>query len=194
MPADYMGAPETVQASLDSQRPRTPDLAAMNACFRRRAVAALLFLGIFALPRASSAGELAAFAAWGRPGEAWGMGFGGSFTLYFFNIVGVELEGARQPIAVGDARMITISGRALVAPSSGRFVPYGGLSIGGYNQSSGSNLIQYDWGTLSGAFLGLKLKLPAGLIAKGEYDWIHLSGQPLIPMDARYSLAAGISF
>jgi hypothetical protein len=87
--------------------------------------------------------------------------------------------------------MLTGSGRAFLAPPIGRFVPYGGLSVGVYRQTLGS---QDQNGTMTGAFLGLRIRLPAGLLIKGEYEWVHLPDDALIPMDHRYYGGVGIRF
>jgi len=143
------------------------------------------------LPRPSSAAELAVFVSGARPGSEWGRGVGGSFTFTVLNLVGLELEGARQGGDVADSSMVSVSGRAFLAPTIGRLVPYGGVSVGAYRQKRGA---LDDWGTLEGAFLGAKLKLPLGVIVKAEYQRLVLPSAALIPMDARYYGGVGISF
>lgn len=158
---------------------------------RRLAAIPLLFLGLSALPRTSTAAEIAVFVSGARQGADWGAGAGGSFTFVLLNLVGLEVEGARQKGDNPDSSMFSISGRAFLGPTIGRLVPYAGLSVGVYRQSLRT---QDDWGTASGAFLGLKLKLPLGVIAKAEYQRVSLPDAALIPMDARYYVGAGLSF
>ena len=158
---------------------------------KRFAAIPILLLALSALPRGSSAAELAVFVSGARQGSDWGGGVGGSFTFVLLNLVGLEVEGARQKGDVPDSSMFSVSGRAFLGPSIGRLVPYGGLSVGVYRQSLGG---LDDWGTASGAFLGLKVKLPLGVVAKAEYQRISLPTAALIPMEARYYVGAGISF
>ncbi len=158
-----------------------------------RAVRALLVAGALLLAgRPGGAAELAAFVSGATPGANWsGTGFGVSLTITLLNLVGVELEGARQGGPVTDSNMLSASGRAFLAPPIGRFVPYGGLAIGAYRQTLGS---RDQWGTMGGIFVGAKIKLPLGFLIKGEYEWVRLPTDALIPMDARYYGGVGISF
>ena len=50
-----------------------------------------------------------------------------------------------------------------------------------------------DTGILHCFVLGAKLKLGL-LVVRGDYRSIKLGGDPLLPMDKRFSLGAGISF
>ena len=158
---------------------------------RRVRAIPLLLLVLCALPRTARPAELAVFVSGAHEGTDWGGGVGGSFTFVLLNLVGLEVEGARQAGDIPDSSMVSVSGRAFLGPSIGRFVLYGGLSVGVYRQTLGP---LDDWGTASGAFLGLKLKLPLGVVVKTEYQRVSLPDAALIPMKARYSLGAGISF
>jgi hypothetical protein len=161
-------------------------------CRFRRAVRALLVATVLLACRPAGAAELAAFVSGASPGSNWsGTGFGVSLTITLLNLVGVELEGARQGGVVTDSNMLSASGRAFLAPPIGRFVPYGGLAVGAYRQTLGS---RDQWGTVSGVFVGARIKLPLGLLIKGEYEWVHLPDNALMKMDGRYYGGVGISF
>src|SRR5258708_5103203 len=80
---------------------------------------------------------------------------------------------------------------AITPPPLGPFVPYGGLGVGAYKQ----NLASHDqWGTVSGVFVGARIKLPLGILIKGEYEWVTLPNDALMKMDGRYYGGVGISF
>jgi hypothetical protein len=152
----------------------------------------LLALGVLlVLPPPSRAAELAAFVSGAYPAASWGRGFGGSLTITVFNLVGLEAEVARQGGEATDSSMWTVSGRAYVGPSFGRWVPYLGLSTGFYHQSVG-NL--GDSGRIGGVFFGTKFKLPLGVIVKAEYQWVDLPSAVPLKMDGRYYLGAGLGF
>jgi hypothetical protein len=151
----------------------------------------LVVCALVLAPQPGGAAELAAFVSGATPGANWSGGFGGSLTITLLNLVGLELEGSRQGGALTDSSMVRGAGRAFLAPPIGRFVPYGGLSIGAYRQSLGP---QSQTGTVSGVFIGARIKLPLGLLVKGEYEWVHLPSDALIPMDARIYGGVGISF
>ena len=51
-----------------------------------------------------------------------------------------------------------------------------------------------DQGTYGLVFAGAKLKFPFGLVIRGEYQWITMPSDVLLPLDNRYLLAAGLSF
>jgi hypothetical protein len=157
-----------------------------------RAVRALLVAALLLACRPGGAAELAAFVSGATPGPNWsGGGFGVSLTITLLNLVGLELEGARQGGVATDSSMLSASGRAFLAPPIGRFVPYGGLAVGAYKQTLGSH---DQWGTVSGVFVGARIKLPLGLLIKGEYEWVNLPNDALMKMDGRYYGGVGISF
>jgi Outer membrane protein beta-barrel domain len=153
------------------------------------AVLASCFLAFGA--RSSSAAELTGFISGAKPGELWGSGVGGAFGITLFNLVGLEFEGAWQGGQTAASDMWSASGRVYVGPTFQRFVPYVGISTGLYRQSLRS---ASDTGAARGVFVGLKFKLPVGLIVKAEYQRIHLPDDALIPVDGKYLLGAGLSF
>src|SRR5262249_17799997 len=143
------------------------------------------------VPSTAEAADLGVFVSGADPSAFWSPGFGGHLGLTPFNIVGLEIEGAKQNGEVADSSMFSLSGRAFLAPSFGRFVPYGGLSIGGFRETLGN---QDDWKRRSSVFVGAKLKFPLGLTFRGEYEWVDVSNEALIPMDHRYYGGVGFSF
>jgi len=159
----------------------------------RRAVLPLLALAALALsvPAPSEGAEITAFATGGKPGETWNTGFGGMLTITLFNIVHGEIEGAWQGSALPGTSIGTLAGKAYLGPSIGRFVPYVGIGAGGYRESLPT---QSDQGTIGLVFAGAKLKFPFGLVIRGEYQWVTLPHEVLVPLDARYLVAAGLSF
>jgi hypothetical protein len=164
---------------------------ALTVLFCRLLAPLIVVCASLRLPPAASAAELTAFIAGARPGETWGTGFGGSFAITLFDVGGVEIEAARQRGAVAEASMISLSGRVFVAPPVGRFVPYGGLAAGFYRQKLES---QDDWGVVKGAFIGVRFKVALSFQLRGEYEWLDLPAEALLPMDARYSLGATLRF
>jgi len=151
----------------------------------------LLAGGFFLLPRGAAAAEITAFASGANPGPFWARGFGGSLAITLFDVGGVEVEGARQGGDVPDSSMLSFSGRAFLAPPTGRLIPYGGLAAGVYRQKLGSD---DDWGTVKGIFVGVKFKVGLSFQVRGEYEWISLPDKALLPMEGRYSLGATLRF
>jgi hypothetical protein len=142
-------------------------------------------------PRPSQAIEATVFVSGASPSELWGGGFGGALALGLFDVAALELEGTKQSLEGGGSGIVTLSGRAMLAPPIGRIVPYMGLSAGGRRESAFS---QSDWGTMTGVFVGVKLKVTLGLRLRAEYQWIHLPEDALIPLDKRYSAGIGLAF
>ena len=164
----------------------------MRPSFRVAWPTPFLFLAFLAWPASSAtAAEVTLFVSGASPGLAWKGGVGGAFAITLFNLGGVEAEGAHQAGEVLDSGLVTVSGRVFIAPAFGRVVPYAGLSVGAYRATLGS---EDDWGTLSGVFVGAKLKLPVGLVLRAEYQRTHFPADALIPMDARFSAGVGLSF
>lgn len=163
-----------------------------QAAFRVRWGAVLLLLALAATSTTpAGAAEATLFLSGASPGIVWKGGVGGAFAITLFNIAGVEVEGAHQGGEIEGSGILTASGRIFVAPPIGRVVPYGGLSVGTYRSTLGSD---DDWGTMSGVFVGAKLKLPLGLVLRGEYQWTHFPDAVLVPMEARYYAGVGLHF
>jgi len=156
------------------------------------AFTAPICLAVAALaPSTAKAADIGVFVSGADPSAFWSHGFGGYLGITLFNVVGLEIEGAKQNGEVADSSMFSLSGRAFLAPSFGRLVPYGGLSFGGFRESLGD---QDDWKRRTSVFVGAKLKFPLGLTFRGEYEWVDVSNDSLIPMDHRYYGGVGFSF
>jgi hypothetical protein len=151
----------------------------------------MAFAASVLLPGPAQALEATIFVSGASPSNLWGSGAGGALSIGLFDIGAVEIEGARQSLDEGTTGMASFSGRAMLAPTFGRIVPYAGLSTGVRREKTAS---ASDWGTVSGVFVGAKLKLPIGLRLRAEYQWIHLPDDALVPMDKRYSAGLGLAF
>jgi hypothetical protein len=166
----------------------------MNPSIHLRRVgrsAALLGLLLAAAATESRAAEITAFATGAEPGATWKTGYGGMLTITLFNFVGGELEGAYQGSDFADTSIASGAAKAYLGPSIGRFVPYAGLGAGAYRESLPG---RSDQGTYGLVFAGAKLKFPFGLVVRGEYQWITMPSDVLVPLDNRYLFAAGLSF
>lgn len=152
----------------------------------------MLSLGIL-LPtgRRAEGGDAMVFLALPSPREEWKTGYGASLSSTWFRVLNFEAEAARTPAELVGGTMTSFTGSALLAPPLGILVPYGGLGVGVFRQTLGT---QSDTGTLKCLVLGAKLKLGPLLIVKGEYRRFDLSGEPLLAMDRRVSVGAGLSF
>ncbi|MCG6925574.1 MAG: porin family protein [Acidobacteria bacterium] len=152
----------------------------------------LLLAGLLAASaRPAAPAEVTAFVSGASPGEVWATGYGGMLTITLFNIVGGEIEGGWQGAELPSTSLFTLSAKAYVGPSFGRFVPYGGLGAGVYRESlPGSS----DTGTLGLVFVGAKLKFPFGLVLRGEYQWVDLPLATPVDLDHRYFFGLGLGF
>ena len=153
-----------------------PSCSSSCACFRARA---------------ASPAEISAFVTGGDAGRGWKTGYGGMLTITLFNFVGGELEGAYQGSELAETSVVSGAAKAYLGPSIGRFVPYAGLGAGAYRESLPG---RSDQGTYGLVFVGAKLKFPFGLVVRGEYQWIDLPDDVLLPLDNRYLFAVGLSF
>jgi hypothetical protein len=159
---------------------------------RHALVAAAVVAASLLLPSASRAAEISGMVTGAEPGALWGTGYGGALTITLFNVVHGEVEGIHQSGELLDeGSMWTLSGKAYLGPSIGRFVPYAGLGAGVYLQSLPGD---DDEGTLGSVFVGAKLKFPFGLVLRGEYQWIDLPDLAPKQLDDRYLFAVGLSF
>jgi hypothetical protein len=142
------------------------------------------------LSRPASAGDVTVFVTIPSPTDQWDRGYGAALTSTWFQAVNLEGEAARMPGELGDSHMTSFTASALLAPPLGPVVPFGGVGIGIYRQTVGT---ESDTGVVRCFVAGLKLKLGLAVV-KGEYRSISLSGEPLMEMDHRISVGAGISF
>ena len=153
-----------------------------------------LLLGLAALGapgRPAEAGDAMVFAALASPREDWKTGYGASLSSTWFKVLNFEAEAGRTSAETVGGTMTAFTGSALIAPPVGILIPYGGVGVGVFRQTLGGDS---DTGTLKCLVLGAKLKLGPLLIVKGEYRRFDLSGEPLLPMDKRISVGAGLSF
>ena len=159
----------------------------------RLGVLPLLFLAaLAALPgRSASGAEITAFATGGKPGDVWNTGYGGMLTITLFGFAHGEIEGCWQGSALADTSVSSLAAKAYFGPSIGSFVPYIGLGAGVYRESLPA---KSDQGTSGMVFAGAKLKFPFGLVVRGEYQWLTLPDEVLLPLDNRYLVAFGLSF
>ena len=138
----------------------------------------------------ASAAEITAFLSKATPDDDCASGVGGAFSIGLLSIVHFEGEFCRQSMEIEGGQMYTLTGSVLIAPPTGKIVPYGGLGIGGFRQELDE---RSDTGSLTALVLGLKFK-PGLLVIKAEYRRLGLSGDPFFPMDNRYSVGAGLAF
>jgi hypothetical protein len=159
----------------------------------RLPVLPLLFLAaLAAFPgRSASGAEITAFATGASPGDVWGTGYGGMLTITLFSLVHGELEGCWQGSDVPETSVSSGAAKAYLGPTIGAFVPYAGLGVGVYRESLPG---KSDQGTSAMVFAGAKLKFPFGLVVRGEYQWLTLPDEVLLPLDNRYLVAVGLSF
>jgi hypothetical protein len=147
----------------------------------------LVVLALSACP--ARAFEAVVFISQAAPSDAWGRGLGASLTTTWFKVVALDAELARQGYDVAEGKLLSFSGAALFAPPFGRFTPYAGLGFGLYRETFGGTS---DDGTLRSLVIGGKLKFGL-LVIKAEYRSFDLSGPPLVEMNHRYYVGAGIN-
>jgi hypothetical protein len=163
----------------------------MTPCSVRIARALALAAGLLLASAApSTAGDVTAFITFPSPSDAWDRGYGAALTSTWFQAIGLEAEAARMPLDSADGTMTSFTGSALLAPPVGSITFYGGLGIGIYRQTLGG---EGETSTLRCFILGAKVKLGL-LVLRGDYRNLTLSGSPLLEMDKRYSIGAGITF
>lgn len=138
----------------------------------------------------AAAGDVTAFMTFPSPSDTWDRGYGAALTSTWFQAIGLEAEAARMPLDSADGTMTTFTGSALLAPPVGALTFYGGVGIGLYRQTLGG---EGETSTLRCFILGAKLRLGL-LVVRGDYRNIRLSGDPLLPLEKRYSIGAGITF
>ena len=157
----------------------------------RGGICAILGAGALTSGSPAEAGDVTAFVAIPRPSERWNRGVGAALSSTWFNVVSFEGEAARIPGETTDNGMSSFTASALLSPPVGVFTPYGGVGVGLFRQTVGSDS---DTGRLKAWIVGAKVKLGGLVILKGEYRRLDLSGTPLADMDSRVSVGAGLSF
>lgn len=150
----------------------------------------LMSAALMTSPQPAQAGDVTAFVAVAAPVDSWGRGYGATLSSTWFSVLSLEGEAARFAGETPDSTMTSFTGSALLAPPIAFLTPYGGIGVGLFRQTEGTNS---DTGTLKCFVLGLKVKIGLAVL-KGEFRQYSLSGEPLLPMERRYSAGAGISF
>ena len=161
------------------------------ACARRRLVRALAVAFVAACPTVARAGDVTVFATFPSPSENWTRGYGAALSSTWFRVITFEGEAARVPGETSDVGMTSFTASALLSPPIGGLIPYGGLGVGIFRQTLGS---EADTGRLRALVLGVKLRVQDLLVLRAEYRRLELSGDPLLAMDNRISVGAGIAF
>jgi hypothetical protein len=138
----------------------------------------------------AAAGEVTAFVGFPSPTETWGQSYGATLTSTWFQVVALEAEAARVRGDDVSDQMTSFTAAALLAPPIGAITPYAGLGVGVFRQTSGTPA---DNGTLRAYIIGAKLKLGL-VVVRGDYRQLDLGESPLLPMDRRISLGAGLTF
>jgi hypothetical protein len=137
-------------------------------------------------------GDIIVFATLPSPTETWDRGYGAALSSTWFRVLTFEGEAARVPGSISDRGITSFTASALLSPPIGGLIPYGGLGVGLFRQTIGS--ASSDTGRLRALVFGVKLRIKELLVLKGEYRRIELSGNPLLAMDSRVSVGAGIAF
>lgn len=156
---------------------------------RRFSTAVVLFLALAWAPCARAA-DVTAFVALTLPKEFWGNGYGAAFGTTWFKIATFEAEAARMPGETLDDRMTAFTTSAFLSPAIKKLTLYGGPGVGVYRQNRKT---QSDIGVLKTFALGAKLKLGLALL-RGEWRYISMPSDALIPAESRIYVGAGIDF
>ena len=152
----------------------------------------LLGFGLLLIPvRPAGAFEATVFASGASPELKWSRGYGATLGFGFLRLAAFEAELARQPGAVHDSGMTSLTGAALLAPSIGPVVPFVGLGVGLFRQTLTGDS---DFGTHSAFIVGAKVKLAGLIVLRVEWRKLGLAGTPLLPLDDRFSGGVGIAF
>jgi hypothetical protein len=151
----------------------------------------LLLVGLLQAARPVAAGELTAFLAFPSPSDPWGHGYGAALSAGFLRVLSFEGEAAQIPGNISGANMNSFTASAFLSPPIGPLSLYGGLGVGLFRQTLGPDS---DTGHFTAVVVGAKAHLGGLFVLRADYRWITLSGVPLLPLDHRFALGAGISF
>ena len=154
-------------------------------------VGGLFLAGALAAGAPLEAGDVTAFVALAAPTDQWDRGYGAALSSTWFKAIILEGEAARLPGKVPDQGMTSFTASAMLGPPIGNFIPYGGVGVGLFRQTSGASS---DIGKIRALTVGAKLLVKGLLVLKAEYRRLDLSGPPLLKMDSRISAGAGIAF
>jgi hypothetical protein len=143
-------------------------------------------------PRTVAAGEILVFASANEPSDIWQRGQGGALAISFFRVLSFEGEAARGSVKPSDGRITYFTGTAaLNAPLFKGFAPYVGVGVGLFRETLGT---ESDMGTLRATAFGFKMRIAGLLVIRAEYRRFRLSGPPLLELESRLSVGAGIAF
>ena len=162
----------------------------MRHWIRRSLAAGFAVFALLAAVDRAQAGDVTAFVTFPSPDDSWAHGYGAALTTTLFGVTALEAEAARVPLDTGEGTMTSFTGNALVSPPIGALIPYFGVGFGVYRQSVGPLSQTNAVGTF---VAGAKLKIGI-LVVRGDYRRLNLHGVPLLPMDKRLTVGAGISF
>ena len=144
-----------------------------------------------ALAGPARAADVTAFVTTATPSENWGIGYGAALSSGIAGILTFEGELAQLPLETGAGALTSFTASAMVSPPLGQLIPYGGIGFGLFRQTLGD---RSDTGRIHALIIGLKWKLGSLAVVRADYREIDLSGEPLVPIDRRFTLGAGISF
>jgi hypothetical protein len=150
-----------------------------------------LLLGLVLVAAPARGLEATVFISGASPEIVWKRGYGATVGFGFLKLAAFEVEVARQPGAVLEDGMISLTGAALFAPSFGPFVPFIGIGAGFQREETA---LSSDYGTHSAFIVGGKIKLAGILVLRAEWRRLGLAGTPLLPFDDRFSGGIGLSF
>jgi opacity protein-like surface antigen len=138
----------------------------------------------------AGAGDITAFVAIATPRENWSRGYGAALSSTWFKVLTFEGEAARLPGKTTDAAMTSFTASAMISPPI-KLTPYGGVGYGLFRQTTASDS---DIGRLRALILGVKTRIKDLVVLKAEYRKLDLSGIPLVAVDQRVSIGAGLAF
>jgi hypothetical protein len=150
-----------------------------------------LLLGLVSVAAPARGLEATIFISGASPEIVWKRGYGATVGFGFLKLAAFEVEVARQPGAVLEDGMISLTGAALFAPSFGAFVPFIGIGAGFQREETA---LHSDYGTHSAFIVGGKIKLAGILVLRAEWRRLGLAGTPLLPFDDRFAGGIGLSF
>jgi hypothetical protein len=141
------------------------------------------------------AGEITVFVSKDNPTELWGYGHGASLTMRLLRVILFDIEAARNssqtnPLSTATSMTYFTGSVALALPLT-KFTPYAGVGAGLFHQRRDPDT---DLGTLETRIAGVRLRLADLIVLRAEYRRFELSGNPLLFIDNRFSIGAGIAF
>jgi hypothetical protein len=139
----------------------------------------------------AEAGDITVFWAQTRPSEAWEPGYGAALSSTWFRYATLEAEVARIGGDGDGAGMTSFMGSALLSVPLSALTPYGGVGVGFFRQTLGT---ESDLGSLKALVLGCKLRLGGIIVLRGDYRRLDLSGAPLVDVDDRFAAGIGLAF